>query len=108
VNVLIGALPRESALARALAPNPALATWTHTDDLLALVAEQIDLGNRLLFSAYSAKGDAQPAPLRVRRPYEGELAAMAAAAAPEAPRMATSAEMVKFFGGTVRYFPDPA
>jgi hypothetical protein len=105
--VLVAGLPRESALARALRPD--LAAWSQTDELLALVAELIDHGNRLYFSAHTTARDTQPEPLRVRRPARGELAAMAAAQpAPDAvPRMATSEEMAEFFGMTVRYFPDP-
>lgn len=98
-------MPKESALARSI--NPELASWSATEDLLANLIEVTDHGNRLFFQAYSEPGARQPEPLRVRRPGPGELAAMAqvAPAEPEAPRMATPAEIKAFFGGDVRYTP---
>jgi hypothetical protein len=50
-----------------------------------------------------------PEPLRVRRPRDGELQAMAAEAirVVDQPKMSDHSDVVKFFGGTVHYFPDP-
>ncbi len=82
--------------------------WSPTAELLALVAEVIDHGNRMFFRANTDKDTAQPQPLKVRRPRDGELAAMAATpqavTVVEHPRMATPEEMSRFFG-SVRYFP---
>lgn len=112
--MLVGQLPRESALARAI--DPALAEWTTVQELLALIAELIDKSNRMTYRLNSDKTASQPDPLRVRRPHEGELAAMATSSAPvrvvDNPRMASVSEIKQFFGAdapadVVRYFPDP-
>lgn len=103
--MLAAGLPKDSALARSI--NSDLSQWSATDELLADLIEVTDHGNRLFFQAHSAEGTRQPEPLRVRRPSDREIAAMAqvAPAEPEAPRMATPGEMKAFFGGDVRYTP---
>lgn len=104
---MIRGLPRDSALAQSV--NPELANWSQTDELLAELLEVVDHGNRLLHAIHTEQGDPQPEPLRIRRPGAGELEQMAAArgaeVAAEAPRMATSAEMAAFFGGSAHYAP---
>jgi hypothetical protein len=109
--VLLAELPRESALARAIDPD--MARWSAVEELLALIAEQVDLGNRMFFQVNTDKTAKQPVPLRVRRPRDGELARMSAESEPtvrvvENPKMATSEEIAAFFGGgVVHYFPNP-
>lgn len=85
-GVLVKGLPGDSALKQALSPHPG---WGYVEELLVSALEQIDLGNRLMHSAHFK--EPHPAPVRIRRPWDTER---------EAPKMATSAEMVAFFKRT--------
>lgn len=81
------------------------------DELLALNCELLDLGNRQQYMLLTQGTAKLPEPLRVRRPRDGELPALAIESSAirivDQPKMATTDEMTKFFGGTVHYFPDP-
>lgn len=81
-----------SALVEGLPPDGALARrdphwrWTQTDDLLILVAQLIDHGNRLSHAA--TQKSPIPHPIELRRPWESE---------PE-PKMASVEDMRTFLG----------
>lgn len=66
VLALTRGLPPDSALARSI--NPEAAAWGNTEELLAVLAELIDHGNRLLFSVNRGKGTRIPEPIKIRRP----------------------------------------
>lgn len=51
-------------------PNGLGAGWGPTQELLATIAELVDAGNRLFFSANSKKGTRLPRPIRIPRPSE--------------------------------------
>lgn len=88
LSVLVAALPVDSATAVALgAHTPG---WSTTEELLALVAELVDTGNRYFYSANSKRGTRPPDPVRITRPNRRPR------------RVATSADLVEMFGGVAR------
>ena len=62
-------LPLESRTARALGAV-APGQWHNVEELLALLAEELDFGNRLFLMTHSKKGARQPKPLKVPRPRD--------------------------------------
>lgn len=72
--------------------------WDTTAQLLALVAELIDLGNRNFVAVHSKKGSQIPDPIQIDRPGPN-------GASSNGKRKATAAEMKAFFGGAVTYTP---
>lgn len=83
LSALVQGLPADGALARSLDPHW---RWTHTDDLLILVAQLLDHGNRLAHAA--TQKSSIPPPIEVRRPWEER---------PE-PKMASVEELRSFLG----------
>lgn len=73
-------------------------SWTNTDELLAMLIEVVDRGDRWFFQANSEKGTELPEPIVITRPGKN-------GSDPEEPRQATAAEMKAFFGGAVQYTP---
>lgn len=63
--------------------------WGNVEELLAGLIETVDVGNRVLYMANAKKGTRAPKPLKITRPGDREA---------ERPKMATSAEMARFFG----------
>lgn len=82
------ALPRESALVRALDPQGW--SWGVSEYLLAAAVEQIDAGNRLFLMANVKKGTRIPEPVEIPRPGAEKQKE-------EVERMATKAEILAFF-----------
>lgn len=68
VLALIIGLPPGSAIHRALDPKGVGVGWTTQEELMAVLIEVMDYGNRLFYSANSKKGAKQPKPLYVPRP----------------------------------------
>lgn len=100
--LLRGIPARDSALGAKLDVRQ-VGEWGNVEELLVLVAQVVDAGNRLFFSAHSKKGAQQPKPLDVPRPgRRGEEEAE------KKRRPATSEELAAFFGGAVRVDPTPA
>lgn len=66
---LLKHLPRESAVAKAMAPQGA-AEWTNTEELLATLCELVDAGNRTFVKAHSKPGSQEPKPIRITRPWQ--------------------------------------
>ncbi len=102
-SLVAGLPPTDSALGRALAIRQ-VGEWGLTEDLLAFLIEVVDLGNRSFVSAHSKKGASKPRPITIPRPpaprRKGEAPPVDE---PGKKRMATSEELVAFFGGTARY-----
>lgn len=65
---LVGGLPTDSALWRAMQPE--LAGWGTQEELLALLCEISDATNQILVRVNSKRGAPAPRPLRVPRPYD--------------------------------------
>lgn len=70
LGALIGGLPLEGAVARSVDPEHLGRGWTTQNELMAVIAELIDQGNRYFFGANSKSGTRQPEPLQVPRPYK--------------------------------------
>lgn len=68
--------------------------WDYGEELLAAIVELLDTGNRLFFQAHTKKGTRPPKPIEIRRPWDP---------VPDKPKMATSEEIARFFGGVVKY-----
>ncbi len=66
---LVRALPPDSAIARATDPHAAVG-WGNAEELLALLAELVDLGNRTFLSANARPGVRVPEPVQIPRPGE--------------------------------------
>lgn len=82
-------LPPGSPLHRSADPEGA--SWSTTDELIALVAELVDLSNRLFVQANSKKGAPAPKPIEIRRPWHTERAKQ------KHPRRAATAEEIRAF-----------
>ena len=88
--MLVKGLPPGGALHRAIDPDGH--GWSTKEELLAIMIEVLDHGNRLFFSANRAKGARMPDPIRIRRPWERSEDAK--------PRpKPTHAQVKRFFGG---------
>ena len=85
--VLVHALPDDSATARAATEHP---HWRQIDELLATIAELVDVNNRAFIKVYSDPHSPQPEPIKIRRPWER----------PPERATATSEEMAAFFRAT--------
>lgn len=70
--------------------------WTNIEELLAIIAETVDRGNRQFAIAFSKRGAGSPQPLKIPRPYERKKR-----------RPATSEDLVEMFGGVARYTGPP-
>ena len=70
VEALINGLPKDSALARAVAPETEGSDWGNTEELLATLAELVDVGNRQFVAANTKKGARKPKPIKIRRPWD--------------------------------------
>lgn len=88
-------LPQGGAFHRSLRPESF--GWTHTDELLAVLAELVDYSNRLFMLANTKKGTKLPDPLQINRP--GEDPQKRKDAAKNVKRKPTHEEVVRFFGG---------
>jgi len=66
MRALIEGLPPRGAVHRAVDPDGW--SWSTLEELVAIVAEVVDSGNRLFFSANSGKGAKIPSPIRIARP----------------------------------------
>ena len=66
IFALVRGLPMGGALHKALHPDTF--AWTHQDELLAIIAEILDHGNRLFLMANTKKGAKMPPPLEIARP----------------------------------------
>lgn len=42
--------------------------WGYKEELLAAIAELVDVGNRYFFNAHKRKGVRSPEPVRIKRP----------------------------------------
>lgn len=83
---LVDHLSPDGSVGRAVSEHKA-AGWGFQEELLAVLAELIDKGNRDFFSAYSEKGTPQPAPIYIARPVQKKK------------RVATKEDMRRMFGG---------
>lgn len=91
VLALVRWLPPGSALHRSAFPDTW--AWTSEHELLAAIAELIDLNTRTFVRAHTKKGAKQPKPVRIVRPKPRE----------DAPRKpATAQEMRDFFGDRMK------
>lgn len=90
---LVSKLPPESALAASLQGEAF--GWRNSEELLALIAELLDLNNRLFVQANSKPGSPRPKPLEIPRPYR--------ATEPDRPQpKATADEITRFFKGHIK------
>lgn len=88
IAVLVKGLPPDSAIARAL--NPSLG-WGTTEELLAVLTEQVDLSNRLFLKAHSREGSGDPKPfITIRRPWQDDTDSK--------PKMSDPADVARFLG----------
>ncbi len=87
---LVMQLPAMSATAQAYTEQPPGA-WANSDQLMAMVLEQLDVANRMTAKVWGKK-QAPGEPLRVEWPGRTKWKA-----APKVP--STPAEIVKFMGG---------
>lgn len=85
LRALIAGLPIGSALHRSL--DPTGWAWGTTEELLAVLVEVVDLGNRQ-YVAFEAGRNKVPKPIDIRRPWKVE----------EPKRFASHAEIEAFFG----------
>lgn len=81
--------------------DPASSQWDTTAELLAGLIEVVDFGNRM-FHAANMKGS-PPEPVVINRP--GTNGTRERRELDEPKRMASAAEMKKWFGGAVEYTP---
>lgn len=63
---LVKYLPPGSALHRAVDPEGA--RWGNAEELLAILVEVVDFGNRNFIRFYSKKGTSGPKPIKIPRP----------------------------------------
>lgn len=85
---LVRGLPADSNLHRLLYPE---ADWGYSEELLALLAELVDHGNRLFFGSLRSKHQKMPEPIRIPRPGDE--------AKPKGKPKPSHEEIVRFFGG---------
>lgn len=67
---LVGGLPRGGALDRALDPDGWGSGWTHTEELLATIAELLDLHRRQYVVTNSKRGASKPRAIKIPRPSD--------------------------------------
>lgn len=93
-QALVAGLPAEGATARALGERAAVG-WSVDSDLLALIAELLDYGNRQQFVINSKPGKKPPRPLDIPRPEDARKR--------RERRKATAEDLKEIFGdGIVR------
>lgn len=80
VEALINGLPTDSAYSRDANPTTVGSNWGHVEELLATVAQLIDLGNRQFAMANSKRGSRMPEGIKIRRPWERTIKRQATAA----------------------------
>lgn len=97
----------DSALGRALGSRQA-GEWGNVEELLKVIAEQVDAGNRLFVRANSKRSAQQPKPLEITRPEPRRPKGHKAAVEAPKKRPATSEELVAFFGGAARFTGTPS
>lgn len=93
--VLVAGLPHDSAVNRAVVPERAWPAYA-AEELLAVLVELVDEGNRLFGAAHSKEGRPHRKPVEVLRPAD-----IIERAKPR--RQSTPEELARFFGGAVRY-----
>lgn len=92
--VLVRGIPWESALG--FSTGNYRPGWGPTEELLAVLAELVDAGNRLFFRVHAKRGASQPKPIEITRPPDPNEV-------PKQRRPATSEDLRAIFGGAVRY-----
>lgn len=95
---LVRWIPPESSLG--LSTGSHRPGWGATEELLKLVAELVDHGNRLFYSAHKRRGAPTPKAIEILRPPDP-------LEAPKKRRPATSEELKALFGATARYTGPP-
>lgn len=96
--VLVRGIPAESALG--FATGGYRPGWGATEELLAVLAELVDLGNRTFFRVNSKRGAQQPRPIEIPRPPDPNEE-------PKKRRPATSEDLKALFGGAAVYTGPP-
>jgi hypothetical protein len=66
MRALMDGLPAQCALHRAMDPKGW--HWTNDTELLAVLAELVDQGNRYFVMAHTKEGERPPRPIEIRRP----------------------------------------
>lgn len=87
-DVLVRGLPDDSALTRAASGHH----WRQLDELLATIAELVDINNRAFIRVHSEPHSPQPEPIKIRRPWDRDREPQR--------RTATTEEMAAFFRAT--------
>lgn len=87
---LIGGLPLDGSLARVLAPETVGRGWGYQEELLAIIAEVVDVGNRNFVEANKKKGAQTPKPIFIPRP--GRV---------QTKRKATREDLKQMFGSAI-------
>lgn len=90
---LILGLPPSSALAKEISPETS--GWGTSEELLATVAELVDLGNRQFAMANSKKGSKAPKPIKITRPWEVKKAPKRVASADEISELMGGAPLLR-------------
>lgn len=68
--------------------------WTNTDELLALLIEAVDLGNRMFLTANTKEGTKVPDPIVIQRPNRSSQNAEA-----DKPKLTRAAMRAMLLGG---------
>lgn len=68
ICALVEGLPSDSALGRK--GDPPGGRWSTTDELLAVLIEVVDVGNRMFLKAHTAPGTDVGNPIHIPRPWE--------------------------------------
>ncbi len=97
LNVLVKALPPESATAR-----DATHGWGAQEELLATLCELVDRGDRWFYQAHTKPNTRPPEPITIPRPGR-ELPAPV----PSVPRRTSSPEQIRAAGGKFIHTPGP-
>lgn len=91
-NLILGLSP-SGAFAKEISPETA--GWGTTEELLATIAELVDLGNRQVVMLNSKKGSKAPKPLNIKRPWEVKKEPKRAASADEISELMGGAPLVR-------------
>lgn len=90
--MILGLSP-SSALAKEISPETS--GWGTSEELLATVAELVDLGNRQFALANSKKGTKAPKPIKISRPWEVKPSSKRPASADEIGELMDGAPLLK-------------